>query len=91
MAACLPTIRRLFNRIRPLQRLAEEAPQGCCVKTGGADTYLSLLQQVHLAKADLLWPELIRWTMEMLGKGLGGVQAFPSSNGSEVRSAMLVG
>ena len=59
------TIRYLFNRVCPLQRLAEEESQGCRTMADGADTKLPFVEQVHLIGADLFRPKLIRRTAEM--------------------------
>src|ERR1035437_5822361 len=40
--------RQLFNRVCPLQRLAEEEAQRCRTMADGADTKLPFVEQVHL-------------------------------------------
>src|SRR5580658_7699648 len=67
-------IRHLFNRVRSLQRLAEEETQSCCMVPDSARIQLSLSEQVHLIGADLFGSELIWSTVKILGEGLHNFQ-----------------
>ena len=58
----------VFDCVGSLQRPAEEEAQSGRVESDGARTKLSFLEQVDLVGADLVGSELVRRTMEMLGK-----------------------
>ena len=57
-SARCPGIRYLFDRVRSLQRLAEEETQSRRVQSDRADAQLPLLEQVYLIGADLFFAQL---------------------------------
>src|SRR3982750_3284664 len=73
-------IRHFFKRIMPLQRFTEEEAQCRNVIADGSYALLSLVQQIELIGTDLVGPELIGRSMEIVGKALDRLDV--SSNGS---------
>src|SRR5581483_9957104 len=67
LARC-PWIRHFFYWVVPLQCLAEEKTQGSRVVAKCPYAQLAILQQIELILPDLVWPELVRWSLEMLRK-----------------------
>ncbi len=65
-AARRSRIRHFFDRIVPLQRFAEEEAQCRNVVADRSHVLLSLLQQIQLVGPDLVWPELVRCSLEVL-------------------------
>src|SRR5947209_8772746 len=73
-AARRPGIRHLLDRVRSLQRLAEEETRRRRVQTDSADAQFALLEQVNLIGAKFFFAQLVRWTTEMPGKILHDFQ-----------------
>jgi hypothetical protein len=61
-------IGHFLDRIVSLQGLAEEETQGCGMRANRSRALLPFVQQIELILPDLVWPELIRWSMEVLCK-----------------------
>src|SRR5215471_15759319 len=68
-SAWRPGIRHLLDRVRSLQRLAEEETQRDC-----ADAQFALLEQVNLIGTDVVFAQLVRRTTEMSSKILHDFQ-----------------
>src|SRR5215469_1847063 len=73
-SAWRPGIRHLLDRVRSLQRLAEEETQRRRVQSDCADAQFALLEQVNLIGTDVVFAQLVRRTTEMSSKILHDFQ-----------------
>src|SRR5207253_2515574 len=67
-AARSPGVRHLLDRVRSLQRLAEEETQRRRVQADSADAQFPLLEQVNLIGTDVVFTKLVWRTMEVTGE-----------------------
>ena len=59
-------IRNILTQVRPLQRTDKKETYGRHALLDGVSGQLPVAQQVDLVLPDVFWPELVRWSMEVL-------------------------